>query len=180
MFLCFYGNVLVTSLTVILRPLDYGTATRGNPGLRETGVFIPPANAGCGRCNVQKKKRKSWLLFMLIHKFVLFGSHMKQVSLKLQSSVHNTSRCIFFQIELLQSLQTGGNNLSLQFCGLLPQKHVNNLTVYVMYCGLKRQHLLEVKLTISTSYINGNWRTIILFDALHFNTGFESTFLPES
>jgi hypothetical protein len=34
MFLCFYGNVLVTSFTVILRPLDYGTATRGNPGLR--------------------------------------------------------------------------------------------------------------------------------------------------
>jgi hypothetical protein len=32
MFLCFYGNVLVTSFTVILRPLDYGTATRGNPG----------------------------------------------------------------------------------------------------------------------------------------------------
>jgi hypothetical protein len=26
----------VTSFTVILRPLDYGTATRGNPGLRET------------------------------------------------------------------------------------------------------------------------------------------------
>jgi hypothetical protein len=24
MFLCFYGNVLVTSFTVILRPLDYG------------------------------------------------------------------------------------------------------------------------------------------------------------
>jgi hypothetical protein len=36
MFLCFYGNVLVTSFTVILRPLDYGTATRGNPGLRLT------------------------------------------------------------------------------------------------------------------------------------------------
>jgi hypothetical protein len=34
MFLCFYGNVLVTSFTVILRPLDYGTATRGNPGFR--------------------------------------------------------------------------------------------------------------------------------------------------
>jgi hypothetical protein len=33
MFLCFYGNVLVTSFTVTLRPLDYGTATRGNPGL---------------------------------------------------------------------------------------------------------------------------------------------------
>jgi hypothetical protein len=32
MFLCFYGNVLVTSFTVILRPLDYDTATRGNPG----------------------------------------------------------------------------------------------------------------------------------------------------
>jgi hypothetical protein len=32
-FLCFYGNVLVTSFTLILRPLDYGTATRGNPGL---------------------------------------------------------------------------------------------------------------------------------------------------
>jgi hypothetical protein len=36
MFLCFYGNVLVTSFTVILRPLDYGTATRGNPGFRVT------------------------------------------------------------------------------------------------------------------------------------------------
>jgi hypothetical protein len=34
MFLCFYGNVLVTSFTVILWPLDYGTATRGNPGFR--------------------------------------------------------------------------------------------------------------------------------------------------
>jgi hypothetical protein len=29
-FLCFYGNVLATSFTVILRPLDYGTTTRGN------------------------------------------------------------------------------------------------------------------------------------------------------
>jgi hypothetical protein len=27
----------VTSFTVILRPLDYGTATRGNPGFREIG-----------------------------------------------------------------------------------------------------------------------------------------------
>jgi hypothetical protein len=35
MFLCFYGNVLVTSFTVILRPLDYGTATRENPDFRE-------------------------------------------------------------------------------------------------------------------------------------------------
>jgi hypothetical protein len=34
MFLCFYGNVLVTSFTVILRPLDYGTATLGNQSLK--------------------------------------------------------------------------------------------------------------------------------------------------
>jgi hypothetical protein len=33
MFLCVYGNVLVTSFTVILRPLDYGTTTRGNRSL---------------------------------------------------------------------------------------------------------------------------------------------------
>jgi hypothetical protein len=37
MFLCFYDNVLVTSFTVILRPLDYGTATRGNQSFRPLG-----------------------------------------------------------------------------------------------------------------------------------------------
>jgi hypothetical protein len=35
MFLCFFGNVLVTSFTITLRPLDYGTATRGNQSLTE-------------------------------------------------------------------------------------------------------------------------------------------------
>jgi hypothetical protein len=41
MFLCFYGNVLITSFTVILRPLDYGRATRGNQSLSvETEVNI--------------------------------------------------------------------------------------------------------------------------------------------
>jgi hypothetical protein len=38
MFLCLYGNVLVTSFTVILRPLDYGTATRRNQSFREEKV----------------------------------------------------------------------------------------------------------------------------------------------
>jgi hypothetical protein len=41
MFLCFYGNVLVTSFTVILRPLDYGTVTRGNPGLSDSLIVTP-------------------------------------------------------------------------------------------------------------------------------------------
>jgi hypothetical protein len=40
MFLCFYGNVFVTSFTVILRPLDYGTATRGNPGFNGFLDFV--------------------------------------------------------------------------------------------------------------------------------------------
>jgi hypothetical protein len=34
--LCFYGNVLLMSFTVILWPLDYGTVTRGNQGLSDT------------------------------------------------------------------------------------------------------------------------------------------------
>jgi hypothetical protein len=39
MFLCFYGNVLVTSFTVILRPLDYSTATRGNQSFIDNNAF---------------------------------------------------------------------------------------------------------------------------------------------
>jgi hypothetical protein len=46
MFLCFYGNVLVTSFTVILRPLDYGNATRGNPGLTEMSTRNLPGGKG--------------------------------------------------------------------------------------------------------------------------------------
>jgi hypothetical protein len=47
MFLCFYGNVLVTSFTVILRPLDYGIATRGNPGFSGARRQEPGSKQSC-------------------------------------------------------------------------------------------------------------------------------------
>jgi hypothetical protein len=44
-----------------------------------------------------------------------------------------------------------------------------NLTLCVVYCGLKRQHLQAVVWTVSPIYMNGNWRILLLFDAIHFN-----------
>jgi hypothetical protein len=44
-----------------------------------------------------------------------------------------------------------------------------NLTLCVMYCGLMRQHSQAVAWTVTSTYMNGNWRILLPFDALHFN-----------
>jgi hypothetical protein len=81
MFLCFYGKVLVTSFTVILRPLDYGTATRGNqsltevlsrnlPGKSEESQEKPARTAGDSAENLTGNLRhcytNQWIFFFVI------------------------------------------------------------------------------------------------------------------
>jgi hypothetical protein len=44
-----------------------------------------------------------------------------------------------------------------------------NLTLCAVYCGLMRQHSQAVVWTVSSTYMNGNWRILLLLDTLYFS-----------
>jgi hypothetical protein len=133
------------------------------PVRMKTGALLPLAHV--------EHSRHSVLNEHAIHQLVFITSHMKQASVWVQFVVHCLrSSYILLMYSLCECFSQEAVISAFSPVTSLHRKLNMNLTLCVMYCGLMRQHSQAVVWTVSSIYMNRNWRILLLFDAIHFNS----------